>query len=813
MGAESEYAPGLPYSNPNDPQWQVYFSTDSNYPLPILSFLDSYSCYNEFDTLYHIPDSHIPEPLGITVTLNTYTWPFYWYGDVVFVYYKIQNDTTYSLNNVYAGVCFDVDIGNEAGSAANDITGLDLSRKLGFGYQEEPEPGWDWVGKFGVKLLSPQVLAAFKRSTLSSAPAFDAERYLMLAGYDWMTGMYDPYDSLPPLPDDQRFVLSSGPFSLMPGDSLLLDYVIIGSIDTIIFDTTDLKMKADSVQHFYDNFRNYGCHDVLLAYPNGGEVLAGSVTVSYSAISSTGNPLNINILLSTDAGGTWSTIDSLLPNTGTYIWDTGNQPDGFFYLLGIFAYDSLIMGADVSDDVFTINGPGNGPPCLHVIAPQDSDTVSGDFDITWYARDPEFLDSLLINIYFKSHYDTVFQTVATNEPNDSIYTWNTVSYRNGSGTLIVETSDDTLTVADTIQVYVLNEISGGPMNHISGLNNCVDLSVLIHQPGQITGHTYELRFLQHRLLLYDTYYYPEYIYEITDSNTGLTILDTYSLKDGYISEGMGISISDYSPIVDGFSIKAHAASGRITQANFHSVSVNVVIGSYPEDSINLLNAGPRNWWAYRGSQLQIDWVTHANGGLTLLVTDLSYGDTIPYKPYSLIQNPDSAFGWCFRESFVGGVPSDTLRANDSWIMLCGERINFSRLIPPPQVNDRWLVNPYSYASPIKGNIYRFTPTGVNERMASVSSISFQVFPVPATKNLTIAYSVTKSQKVKIVVYDVLGRQVKKIKDGIENPGHYNIFWDRLDDNNRRVSAGIYFCRFTTGEKESYRETKKFVILK
>jgi hypothetical protein len=46
----SEYAPGLPYSDPNNPEWRVYFSTDDDYPLPALSFLDSYCSYNEFDT-------------------------------------------------------------------------------------------------------------------------------------------------------------------------------------------------------------------------------------------------------------------------------------------------------------------------------------------------------------------------------------------------------------------------------------------------------------------------------------------------------------------------------------------------------------------------------------------------------------------------------------------------------------------------------------------------------------------------------------------------------------------------------------------
>ncbi len=811
----SEFAPGLPYSDPNNPEWRVYFSTDSNYPLPILSFLDSYCSYNEFDTTYHEPDSfHIMEPLGITVTRRTYAWPSSWCDDVVFVEYVIKNDTTYSLNNVYAGIGMDFDIGNEAGTG-NDMTGFDLSRKLGFGYQYYNEPGWDWTGKFGLKLLSDYSVAAFKRFTLDFEPQWDRERYLTLAGYNFSTGVYEPYDSMAPDPDDQRFALSIGPYDLLPGDSLLIDYVVIGSRDTLVYDTTDLKNKADAAQVLYNNYHIYGSHDVVVNYPNGGEVLSGNVTVNYNATSSTGNPLQINILHSSDAGMSWTTIDSLLPNTGTYNWNTANHPDGVLHKIGIFAFDSLVIGCDASDDIFTINNPGNAPPELMILSPLESDTLSGNFDITWFARDPEFQDSLYINIYFKSQYDVTFQTIASDEPNDSVYTWHTIPYRNGSGTLIVETYDEEFTIAETVQVYLLNQISGGEIDHISGLNNCVDLSVLIHQAQQITGHTYELEFLQYRALLDGSYYYPEYIYEITDSNTGVTVLDTYSLKDGYTFNGL-IRINDFSPIIDGFSMRAYTDGlGIISLQNFHNDSVKVITGSYPEDSIALWGSSIHTWWAYRGSRLQLDWVTHPLGGLTLLVTDLDYGDTIPYKPYHRFGlNPDSAFGWCFTRFIPPGTPSDTLRPGyDNVIMLCGEVIRITATVFP-QVGDRWIVYPSEYSPPIIGNIYRFTPyVGISENKTQMSAISFQVYPIPFTKNLTIAYSVSKRQKVKLVIYDVLGRQVKKLKHGLENPGAYKISWNGLDAKNREAAAGVYFCRFTTGENEDYKETKKFIMLK
>jgi hypothetical protein len=375
--------------------------------------------------------------------------------------------------------------------------------------------------------------------------------------------------------------------------------------------------------------------------------------------------------------------------------------------------------------------------------------------------------------------------------------------------LVIETNDEEYTVAETLQVYLLNQISGGAVEHIQGMNNIVDISVLVHEAQQITGHTYELEFLKYRRV---DEYYPEYIYELTDSNTGVVVLDTYSIKNGYEYVGGGVNISDFSPIVDGFSIwtRTEIPSGVFT-LNYENDSVKVVLGSYPEDSLSIWLSGSRTWWAYRGARLQLDWVTHPLGGLTLQVTDLDYGDTIPYKPYNrVIINPDSAFGWAFTPQFITGAPSDTLRPGyDRLVMLCGGSVRIAATVIP-QIGERWIVYPSEYSPPILGNIYRFTPTGIAEHSDQISVINFQVYPVPFTRDLTLVYSLSQRQQVNLTIYDVLGRQVKNLKNSPEEPGQHKITWNGLDDRNRKVSAGVYFCHLETGDCQ---ETRKFVMMK
>lgn len=74
----------------------------------------------------------------------------------------------------------------------------------------------------------PQLgVSALKRFTLSFDPVTDAQRYLTMAGYNYLTGLYEPYDTVIPDPDDQRFLLASGPFDLEPDSVVTLIFAVM----------------------------------------------------------------------------------------------------------------------------------------------------------------------------------------------------------------------------------------------------------------------------------------------------------------------------------------------------------------------------------------------------------------------------------------------------------------------------------------------------------------------------------------------------------------------------------------------------------
>jgi hypothetical protein len=98
-----------------------------------------------------------------------------------------------------------------------------------------------------------------------------------------------------------------------------------------------------------------------------------------------------------------------------------------------------------------------------------------------------------------------------------------------------------------------------------------------------------------------------------------------------------------------------------------------------------------------------------------------------------------------------------------------------------------------------------TALGVNET-APIEFKVHQNYPNPTNPKTIIKFSVDKVEHATVVVYDILGKEVAKLFDGVVQPGrYYNIEFDGSS-----LSSGIYFYKVTT---ESHSELKKLVLMK
>ena len=92
-------------------------------------------------------------------------------------------------------------------------------------------------------------------------------------------------------------------------------------------------------------------------------------------------------------------------------------------------------------------------------------------------------------------------------------------------------------------------------------------------------------------------------------------------------------------------------------------------------------------------------------------------------------------------------------------------------------------------------IYRKT-TGV-EQEAIIAPTRFEMkqnYPNPFNPETRISYSLPNSGYVKVSVYDILGSEIRTIRDGIESAGLKEVVWDARSNNGSQVSSGMYICK-------------------
>jgi len=87
---------------------------------------------------------------------------------------------------------------------------------------------------------------------------------------------------------------------------------------------------------------------------------------------------------------------------------------------------------------------------------------------------------------------------------------------------------------------------------------------------------------------------------------------------------------------------------------------------------------------------------------------------------------------------------------------------------------------------------------------------FENYPNPFNPQTVIEYSLPLEVPVKLIVYDILGREVIRLVDEIQKPGYKSIVWNGQDMQNKKVGSGIYFYQLSTND---FMKTRKMVFIK
>ena len=89
-------------------------------------------------------------------------------------------------------------------------------------------------------------------------------------------------------------------------------------------------------------------------------------------------------------------------------------------------------------------------------------------------------------------------------------------------------------------------------------------------------------------------------------------------------------------------------------------------------------------------------------------------------------------------------------------------------------------------------------------------ILYQNYPNLFNPTTEIGFYLSGATSVKLTVFDILGREVRILVDGVLTDGNHSAVWDGLDCNGSAVSSGVYFYRLST---ETFSARGKMLLLK
>jgi len=102
------------------------------------------------------------------------------------------------------------------------------------------------------------------------------------------------------------------------------------------------------------------------------------------------------------------------------------------------------------------------------------------------------------------------------------------------------------------------------------------------------------------------------------------------------------------------------------------------------------------------------------------------------------------------------------------------------------------------------------PYGEDWNMLGQGYTLYQNYPNPFNPVTTITFAIPELMHVHLAVYDLDGREVRRILDDYRKAGSHSVMWNGKDKDGTLVSSGLYFIQLET---ENFIQTKKMVIIR
>jgi L-ascorbate metabolism protein UlaG (beta-lactamase superfamily) len=132
--------------------------------------------------------------------------------------------------------------------------------------------------------------------------------------------------------------------------------------------------------------------------------------------------------------------------------------------------------------------------------------------------------------------------------------------------------------------------------------------------------------------------------------------------------------------------------------------------------------------------------------------------------------------------------------------LQGERGRIQNVV---RRNQLWLPDVTILENSLESKTYYSStePSGVRDENSMPAGIQlYQNYPNPFNPLTILSYSLSTPSHVRLSIHNLLGQEIKILKNNFQNAGEYSVVWNATDDTGKPVSSGIYLYRLETDEK-------------
>jgi FlgD Ig-like domain/Kre9/KNH-like N-terminal Ig-like domain len=757
--------------------------------------LESYWVMDDRDNdeykYYPFPGDSSKRGLGLEVKCRGFQWNNMFDDDFIIFMYNIKNIGEKSLNKVVVGIFGDPHVGG-TGDFADDFAGFDRDENMVFSWDKEGSGNdygipWDELGWLGVKFLETPKnsenleigLTNFEAPIYASQNGSTANDAIM-----WNVFTPENFDESKIKQERDNVILAgSGYFSLAPGDSQTFSIAYIMGKGK-----AGLMLNAENAKAAYSLLKEIETPIVEILAPVKDTKIDSNYTIHWTTTNPHETQLSIDLYY-TFSGSGEQLIKSNLPDNGSYFWNTTSLESGTSYKIGIIAKDSSSTGKDQSDYFTIYHQADSTSPEIQLIYPKSVATLSGQENILWSANDADG-DTLTINIYYSSDNGITWQILAEKIENTGSYLWDTTKLPNGNTYKIkLSVADGTTEVESQISSVLTisndyNSIADSLIWHIRGEGDGI-IEVNIVAPSNTTGHNYQITF--------DDTSGAQTTYDVLDMDTNRFVVEDSPQLDpdfaGPLFDGLRLVIN---------SIEETTINKDNTGWISGNPNISVYVSPFPQGGIRypadyevqffdtivdtsiLVNPQPINFKVWNVTdQEQMDIVFYDNDGNS----ELSINDK-----FVIIHHLDNT-------------------ATGSWQIEIKDPLEGEAILP--QAGDILFIQTlksFSYK-----DMFQFksiNPTGLKDKLEPRLPDKFYIsqnFPNPFNSTTKYLYGVAKPAHVWITIFDITGREIRRLIDKKHSSGTYQVVWDGTNSNKQVVASGIYFYLFKSGNVISLKK--------